>query len=128
MCQKQVNTLMQLGVNVEVKNNQNHLICSTENLIIDYYPTRECWFVRGDSTKYFGFDALVKQFRETKEAEQPQNEQINSQGLTVRDYFATHAMEGMVTDVVVDAQKIARMAYELADAMMREREVRRGQQ
>ena len=35
-------------------------------------------------------------------------------------------MEGMVTDVVVDAQKIARMAYELADAMMKERGINRG--
>ena len=47
----------------------------------------------------------------------PQNPEINNQGLTVRDYFATHAMEGMVTDVVIDAQQIARMAYELADAI-----------
>ena len=47
----------------------------------------------------------------------PQNPGINNQGLTVRDYFATHAMEGMVTDVVIDAQQIARMAYELADAI-----------
>ena len=50
-----------------------------------------------------------------------QNPEINNQGLTVRDYFATHAMEGMVTDVVIDPQRIARMAYELADAMMKER-------
>ena len=54
-----------------------------------------------------------------------QNQAINNQGLTVRDYFATHAMEGMVTDAVIDPQRIARMAYELADAMMKEREVRR---
>ena len=56
----------------------------------------------------------------------PQNTEINNQGLTVRDYFATHAMEGMVTDVVIDAQQIARMAYELADAMMKERGINRG--
>ena len=55
----------------------------------------------------------------------PQNPEINNQGLTVRDYFATHAMEGMVTDVVIDAQQIARMAYELADAMMKERGINR---
>ena len=41
--------------------------------------------------------------------------------------FATHAMGGMVTDVVIDAQQIARMAYELADAMMKERGINRGQ-
>ena len=62
---------------------------------------------------------------QTKPKPPPQNPEINNQGLTIRDYFATHAMEGMVTDVVVDAQKIARMAYELADAMMRERGVNR---
>lgn len=56
----------------------------------------------------------------------PPNHEINNQGLTVRDYFATHAMEGMITDVVIDPQKIARMAYQVADAMMKEREVRRG--
>lgn len=55
-----------------------------------------------------------------------QNPEINNQGLTVRDYFATHAMEGMVTDVVVDPQRIARMAYELADAMMKEKGINRG--
>ena len=53
------------------------------------------------------------------------NQALNNQGLTVRDYFATHAMEGIVTDVVIDAQKIARMAYELADAMMKERGINR---
>ena len=126
MCQKQVNTLMQYGVSVDVKNNNNHLICQKGDLIIDYYPTRECWFVRGDSTKYFGFDNLLKQFKEVHEVKPTQNEPINNQGLTVRDYFATHAMEGMVTDVVVDAQKIARTAYQIADAMMKERGINRG--
>lgn len=126
MCQKQVNTLMQYDVSVDVKNNNNHLICQKGDMIVDYYPTRECWFVRGDSTKYFGFDNLLKQFKEVHEVKPTQNEPINNQGLTVRDYFATHAMEGMVTDVVVDAQKIARMAYELADAMMKERGINRG--
>ena len=56
----------------------------------------------------------------------PPNPEINNQGLTVRDYFATHAMEGMVTDVVVDAQQVARMAYQVADAMMKERGINRG--
>lgn len=126
MCQKQVNTLMQYGVSVDVKNNNNHLICQKGDMIVDYYPTRECWFVRGDSTKYFGFDNLLKQFKEVHEVKPTQNEPINNQGLTVRDYFATHAMEGMVTDVVIDAQKIARMAYQVADAMMKERGINRG--
>jgi len=118
MRQKQMNALVQIGVSVEVKNNNNHLICQKGNLIVDYYPTRESWFVRGDANKHFGFDELIKYFSQPKPQE---NAAINSQGLTVRDYFATHAMEGMVTDVVIDLQQIAKMAYELADAMMKER-------
>ena len=68
-----------------------------------------------------------KQNQANKPKPPPPNPEINNQGLTVRDYFATHAMEGMVTDVVIDPQKIARMAYELADAMMKERGINRGQ-
>lgn len=130
MCQKQVNTLMQYGVSVDVKNNNNHLICQKGDMIVDYYPTRECWFVRGDSTKYFGFDNLVKQFKEYQEVTPTQNQatsnQISADKLTLLDYFATHAMEGMVTDVVVDPENIAKKAYQVAYAMMKEREVRRG--
>ena len=125
MCQKQIEALTQIGVSVEVKNNKNHLICQKDNLIVDYYPTRESWFIRGDNTKNMGFDALVKQFK-SQQVKPQESPAINSQGLTIRDYFATHAMEGMVTDVVIDAQKIARMAYEVADAMMRERMVNHG--
>lgn len=118
MCQKQVNALVQIGVSVEVKNNNNHLICQKNNLIVDYYPTRESWFVRGDGNKHFGFDELIKYFSQPKPQE---NAAINSQGLTVRDYFAAKALQGLVADAVIDAPKIARMAYELADAMMKER-------
>lgn len=52
--------------------------------------------------------------------------QISADRLTLLDYFATHAMEGMVTDVVIDPENIAKKAYQIADAMMKEREVRRG--
>lgn len=124
MCQKQVNTLMQIGVNVEATNNKTLFVCQKADLIIEYNVHRDCWFIRGgDGRKFFGFDEMLKKF---KDHEVKQNSQINNQGLTVRDYFATHAMEGMVTDVVVDAQQIARMAYELADAMMKERGINRG--
>lgn len=124
MCQKQMNALMQIGVNVEATNNKTLFVCQKGDMIIEYNVHRDCWFIRGgDGRKYFGFDEMLKKFKELEG-----NPEINSQGLTVRDYFATHAMEGMVTDVVVDAQQIARMAYQVADAMMREREVRRGQQ
>ncbi len=124
MCQKQMNALMQIGVNVEATNNKTLFVCQKGDMIIEYNVHRDCWFIRGgDGRKYFGFDEMLKKFKELEG-----NPEINSQDLTVRDYFATHAMEGMVTDVVVDAQQIARMAYQVADAMMREREVRRGQQ
>ena len=122
MCQKQMNALMQIGVNVEATNNKTLLVCQKADLIIEYNVHRDCWFIRGgDGRKYFGFDEMLKKFKQLEG-----NPEINSQGLTVRDYFATHAMEGMVTDVVIDPQKIARMAYELADAMMKERGINRG--
>lgn len=122
MCQKQINTLTQLGVSVELANNKTMLICSKQGLVIEYSTTKDCWYARGDSTKHFGFDEMLKKF---KDHEVKQNSQINNQGLTVRDYFATHAMEGMVTDVVIDPQQIARMAYDVADAMMKERGINR---
>ncbi len=126
MCQKQINTLTQLGVSVELANNKTMLICSKQGLTVEYSTTKDYWFVRdGDGRKMFGFEEMLKRFKQLEEKPKA-NPTINGQGLTVRDYFATHAMEGMVTDVVVDAQKVARMAYELADAMMKERGVCRG--
>lgn len=117
-----MNALMQIGVNVEATNNKTLLVCQKADLIIEYNVHRDCWFIRGgDGRKYLGFDEMLKKFKQLEG-----NPEINNQGLTVRDYFATHAMEGMVTDVVIDAQKIARIAYELADAMMKERGINRG--
>lgn len=60
------------------------------------------------SNRLLAFFYWIKN-NESKNKPKPPNPEINNQGLTVRDYFATHAMEGMVTDVVVDPQKIARM-------------------
>jgi hypothetical protein len=122
MCQKQMQMLKELGVNVEATNNKTLLVCQKADLVIEYTVHRDCWFIRGgDGRKYLGFDEMLKKFKQLEG-----NPEINNQGLTVRDYFATHAMEGMVTDVVIDPQQIASMAYELADAIMKEREVRRG--
>lgn len=118
MCQKQINSLTSIGVSVEIKNNNNHLICQKGNVIVDYYTTRESWFVRGDANKHFGFDELIKYFSVSKPQE---NAAINSQGLTVRDYFAAKAMQGLVVEAVIDCKKIASMAYRMADAMMKER-------
>ena len=44
-------------------------------------------------------------------------------GMTLRDYFAAKAMQGMMVDVEQPrCNYIARAAYEMADAMMKARE------
>ena len=44
-------------------------------------------------------------------------------GMTLRDYFAAQAMQGMTVDVhIPDCNYIAKTAYEIADAMMKARE------
>lgn len=45
-------------------------------------------------------------------------------GITIRDYFATRAMEGLLSypGISTFPYKCAKRAYELADAMMKERE------
>lgn len=47
-----------------------------------------------------------------------------AEGMSLRDYFANNAMLGLVTanaDLPEHPVKIARLSYELADAMMKER-------
>jgi hypothetical protein len=43
--------------------------------------------------------------------------------LTVRDYFAAAALQGMLSDSKIQAEydEFARRAYQLADAMLKER-------
>ena len=44
-------------------------------------------------------------------------------GMTLRDYFAAKAMQGMMVDVYApNFDYIANTAYEMADAMMKARE------
>ncbi len=45
-------------------------------------------------------------------------------GMTLRDYFAGQAMEGMLADHTVNAKpdRIAYLAYRMADAMLVERQ------
>ena len=44
-------------------------------------------------------------------------------GMTLRDYFAAKAMQGMMVDVhIPDCDYIAKTAYEIADAMLKARE------
>lgn len=45
-------------------------------------------------------------------------------GMTLRDYFAAMAMQGILSDHNYDhpAKKLAELAYKVADAMLEERE------
>ena len=38
-------------------------------------------------------------------------------GMTLRDYFAAQALTGLITGAVFD-ERIARLAYQMADAML----------
>ena len=44
------------------------------------------------------------------------------QGMTLRDYFASKAMQGMITRRVLNDYEDALIAYKMADAMMKARE------
>ena len=47
-----------------------------------------------------------------------------SNGMTLRDYFAAKAMQGLLaSDVYAPKDKFAENAYAMADAMMKAREV-----
>ena len=59
----------------------------------------------------------------------PDNVDLNSEGMTLRDYFAAKAMQGMIASgVTVDIDKEyifqtrAETAYAIADAMMKARD------
>ena len=43
-------------------------------------------------------------------------------GMTLRDYFAAKAMQGLLANNNLDAQQIAQAAYKVADAMLKARE------
>jgi hypothetical protein len=52
---------------------------------------------------------------------------ITEQGMTLRDYFAAKAMQGLITGTSMwrddeDDSGIAESAYEIADAMLKARE------
>jgi len=46
----------------------------------------------------------------------------NGFGMTMRDYFASKAMEGLIANNSTDAQEIAQAAYIVADAMLERRQ------
>lgn len=55
--------------------------------------------------------------------DEPTDDIAFAQGMTLRDYFAAKAMQGMMTDPnILGCDKIAEWAYQQADAMLKERE------
>ena len=48
---------------------------------------------------------------------------LNQDGMTLRDYFAAKAMQGLVSDpdLVLDAIQTAQLSYKYADAMLEAR-------
>ena len=48
--------------------------------------------------------------------------QIKDKGMTLRDYFAAKAMQGMITRRILNNYEDALIAYKMADAMMKARE------
>lgn len=59
-------------------------------------------------------------------AEQRETVYMQSSGMTLRDYFAAKAMQGMFSadtlESVIPTEKKAQFAYEMADAMLAERD------
>jgi hypothetical protein len=47
---------------------------------------------------------------------------LENKGMTLRDYFAAKAMEGLLANDNIDAQQIAKAAYIMADAMLKARD------
>jgi hypothetical protein len=51
----------------------------------------------------------------------PEEEQVHRWGMTLRDYFAAKAMQGLM-DAAMPMPEIAGAAYEMADAMLKARD------
>jgi hypothetical protein len=53
----------------------------------------------------------------------PNPNRTDQTGMTLRDYFAAKALQGMMVDVYApDCDYIAKIAYAMADAMLKARE------
>jgi hypothetical protein len=53
----------------------------------------------------------------------PNPNRTDQEGMTLRDYFAAKAMQGLMVDVhTPDCDYIAKTSYDLADAMLKARE------
>jgi hypothetical protein len=53
-------------------------------------------------------------------------DQYAQTGMTLRDYFAAKALQGILTDaeIAMGISEIAELAYKYADAMMKAREIK----
>ena len=54
----------------------------------------------------------------------PYENRYEHEGMTLRDYFAAKAMQGILTDpeIVMGATEIADLSYKYADAMLKARQ------
>jgi hypothetical protein len=52
-----------------------------------------------------------------------EDQETNSRGMTLRDYFAAKAMQGLLSsDVNAKLEDFAKQSYKVADAMLKARE------
>ena len=49
-------------------------------------------------------------------------EPMSTEGMSLRDYFAAKAMQGLLTNFKYDENGYAQSAYKIADAMLKARE------
>ena len=52
-----------------------------------------------------------------------EDQETNSNGMTLRDYFAAKAMKAMAARFEANPRMLASSAYEVADAMLKAREL-----
>ena len=79
-----------------------------------------------EKTKYEKIVELLMHENNTLKAALLESERRLDNGMTMRDHFAVLAMQGYVRDqeqTQVSNEAIAQWAYELADAMLKAREV-----
>ena len=116
--------LKDAGIEVVLHNNDQHFICSKSGVIVDYWPKNDTYIERSTKLRNTGIKHLIAFFNSVAPHQKPQ--QLNSEGMTLRDYFAAKAMQGLVVDAVIDVDAIASMSYRIASAMMKERAVNHG--
>lgn len=61
-------------------------------------------------------------FPSTFKSLDPQAQQVHRWGMTLRDYFAAKAMQGLCAGGNISAQNIAQASYIVADAMLKARQ------